>query len=63
MKKVIEEIKKEVAMEEKKEVISIIEIPTQTSTAFKLEDGRVLDANFLLVEIYKDIQYIKNSLT
>ena len=54
--------RREVAMPEAKQEISLVEVPTQTTIAFKLEDGRVVDERALLLELYKDIQSIKKAV-
>ena len=55
--------KKGVTMAEKKtEEIALVEVPTQTTIAFRLEDGRVIDERALLLEIYKDIKRIKEAV-
>ena len=60
------EIRKEVVMAEnkssKEEEITLVEVPTQTTVAFRLADGRVVDDRTLLVEIYKEIRAIKESV-
>ena len=50
--------------EKKEEVIeaSLVEVPTQTTIAFKLEDESLVDDKALLLKIYNDIQKIKRSL-
>lgn len=50
--------------EKKKEVIeaSLVEVPTQTTIAFKMEDESLLDEKGLLLKIYNDIQKIKKSI-
>ena len=48
--------------EEAKKQAEMVEVPTQTTIAFKLEDDSLTDEKGLLVRIYNDIQQIKKSL-
>ena len=50
--------------EKKKETVeeSLVEVPTQTTIAFKLEDETLVDEKGLLIKIYNDIQKIKKSI-
>ena len=47
---------------EEKTEASLVEVPTQTTIAFKLEDESIIDERGLLLRIYNDIQKIKKSL-
>ena len=51
-------------MGEEKKVIeaSLVEVPTQTTIAFKLEDESLVDDKGMLLKIYNDIQLIKKSV-
>ena len=40
----------------------VVEVPTNHVTAFRLENGDVVDTNELLVRIYNDVQKIKKSV-
>ena len=40
----------------------LVEVTTQTTEAFKLEDGSVVTANMLLLQIYNDVQKLKKGL-
>jgi len=53
-----------VEKEEKKGVseATLIEVPTQTTIAFKLEDESLVDEKGMLLKIYQDIQKIKKSI-
>lgn len=41
---------------------SLVEVPTQTTIAYKLEDESVVDEKGLLIKIYNDVQKIKRSI-
>lgn len=53
------EEKKEVKVEKEAE---LVEVPTQTTIAFKMEDDSLIDEKGLLLRIYRDIQKIKRLL-
>jgi len=40
----------------------LVEVPTATAIAFKLEDGNVVDMHEVLVKIYNDVQKLKKGL-
>ena len=48
--------------EKKSDEAVMVEVPTQTTIAFKLEDESLVDEKGLLVKIYNDIQKIKKSI-
>ena len=50
--------------EDKKDIkeAALVEVPTQTTITFKLEDESLVDEKGLLIKIYNDIQKIKRSL-
>lgn len=49
--------------EEKKKVEAVlVEVPTQTTMAFKMEDESIVDERAILLKIYNDIQLIKKSI-
>ena len=49
-------------MAEKNKEASLVEVPTQTTIAFKLEDDSLVDEKGLLLKIYNDVKQIKDSL-
>lgn len=55
----VEEKNKEVKSKEAK----LVEVPTQTTLAFQMEDESLLDDKGLLLRIYNDIQIIKKSIS
>ena len=57
-------MKKEVSMPQPQPVeeVSLVQVPTATAIAFRLEDGSIVDKERFLLEIYKDIQQIKKAV-
>lgn len=48
--------------EKKNKEAVLVEVPTQTTIAFKMEDESLLDDKGLLLKIYNDIQLIKKGI-
>ena len=46
---------------DKKEAV-LIEVPTQTAIAYKLDEETIVDEKGILIRIYNDIQQIKKAL-
>lgn len=52
------------AEEKKKEIVeaSLVEVPTQTTIAFKMEDDSLLDEKGILLKMYNKICKIEKSI-
>lgn len=55
-----EEIKE--AKQEVKPTAEMVEVPTQTAVAFKLENDEVINHDRMLLEIYKSVKKIEKSV-